>query len=89
MRKTKRTKNQGIFTWYLLLPLPLLRRTRHMMTRKAARQEKKRIAMKRPLVIKVIKAMMILRKGEEEGGDEEALCEVEDHCNNGEIYCTI
>ena len=37
-----------ILTWYLLLPLPLLRRTRHMMTRKAARHEKKRIAMKRP-----------------------------------------
>ena len=36
------------FTWYLLLPLALLRRTLHMMTRNAARHEKKRIAMKRP-----------------------------------------
>ena len=40
-----------ILTWYLLLPLPLLRRTRHMMTRKAARHEKNRIAMKRPCTV--------------------------------------
>ena len=39
------------FTWYLLLPLALLRRTLHMMTRNAARHEKKRIAMKRPFEI--------------------------------------
>ena len=59
-----------ILTWYLLLPLPLLRRTRHMMTRKAARHEKKRIAMKRPctqnenMVVIMVKATMQDTKNE-------------------------
>ena len=59
-----------ILTWYLLLPLPLLRRTRHMMTRKAARHEKKRIAMKRPctqnenMVVIMVKATMQETKNE-------------------------
>ena len=54
-------------TWYLLLPLPLLRRTRHMMTRKAARHEKKRIAIKRPCTQDenmVVKATMYETKNE-------------------------